>query len=506
MIRTWIPYLSAGVLLIFSFPPFSVPVLSFGAFFLIYKELQRDPEANQIHLKIYTAMLIWNAGTTYWLCMATVLGGVAAILANSLVMAVPLILTRKLFAKSWSTVHKILGSASLWILMEILHHRWDLAWPWLSLGNAFSVWPDTVQFISITGFSGISLWVILVAVSFSFSIQRTRPLLLSVLVLAPLIISLTLKFSYRDQFSENIRVAVIQPNLDSYLPHSGFDNDRELTRYVASKVDSLIETDRPELIFLPENALPGVQRLDFRTRNQRILAEAVTDSAVSLITGSALYVSYEKEPAYPTRHTSYNVAYDIFNAALQFQGGEVKDVYRKRNLVPIIEQLPFRDFFVPLLDRWVDFDPVLGFGPGDSDPTLFKDSTSFAMAICYDSVFGNFLRKSIKNGASFIGVITNDGWWGHSPGHIQHFEFGRLRALENRRFVIRSANNGISGLISPTGEILKETTFWTQDAFTVNIPIESKQLTFYSRFGDWLLFPALFISAWVFLVAAFKES
>ena len=88
------------------------------------------------------------------------------------------------------------------------------------------------------------------------------------------------------------------------------------------------------------------------------------------------------------------------------------------------------------------------------------------------------------NGADFITIITNDGWWGDTSGHVQHFAFARLRALEFRRWIVRSANNGISGIIAPDGDVHVETNYWERTGFTYNV-YPSDQLTFYALYGDW---------------------
>jgi apolipoprotein N-acyltransferase len=91
----------------------------------------------------------------------------------------------------------------------------------------------------------------------------------------------------------------------------------------------------------------------------------------------------------------------------------------------------------------------------------------------------------VHEGAGFLTIITNDGWWGDSAGHKQHFAYARLRAIEQRMWIARSANNGISGIISPDGKVQKKTEYWTEDAFTFTI-YNSDHQTFYNRFGDWL--------------------
>ncbi|MFN5784775.1 MAG: nitrilase-related carbon-nitrogen hydrolase, partial [Flavobacteriia bacterium] len=105
--------------------------------------------------------------------------------------------------------------------------------------------------------------------------------------------------------------------------------------------------------------------------------------------------------------------------------------------------------------------------------------------ICYESIYGEFNAEQCRKGAEAIFIITNDGWWKDTPGYKQHMSFARLRAIENRRSVARSANTGTSCIINQRGDVLQQTNWWTQDAIKATINLNSK-LTFYTRSGDLL--------------------
>jgi apolipoprotein N-acyltransferase len=140
----------------------------------------------------------------------------------------------------------------------------------------------------------------------------------------------------------------------------------------------------------------------------------------------------------------------------------------------------------------------------ENSPKIFEiqmDSkpTKIAPIICYESIYGDFVRQQVQKGAQLLCVITNDGWWGDTPGYQQHFSFARLRAIETRRWVLRSANTGTSGSIDPTGKIIKKTAYWTKAAFAESVSLRS-DLTFYTQFGDW---PAGLSISWILLVMSF---
>jgi apolipoprotein N-acyltransferase len=121
-----------------------------------------------------------------------------------------------------------------------------------------------------------------------------------------------------------------------------------------------------------------------------------------------------------------------------------------------------------------------------------------APVICYESVYGDFVADYVKNGATLIGIITNDGWWSDSPGHLQHLQYATLRAIETRRDIARSANTGISGFINQKGEITQQTGWWVQAVSRATVHL-NEELTFYVRYGE-LIGPACQVLAVLLLV------
>ena len=127
----------------------------------------------------------------------------------------------------------------------------------------------------------------------------------------------------------------------------------------------------------------------------------------------------------------------------------------------------------------------------EDEPKIFeKNRVKFSPVVCYESIYGGFMAKQAKNGSQFIAIITNDGWWRDTPGYKQHFQFARLRAIENNKYVIRSANTGKSGIISNRGDVLKETKWWVKTEFNYTIQLNSKQ-TLYQLLGDFIGYFAL---------------
>ncbi|MFW5773350.1 MAG: apolipoprotein N-acyltransferase [Tangfeifania sp.] len=127
-----------------------------------------------------------------------------------------------------------------------------------------------------------------------------------------------------------------------------------------------------------------------------------------------------------------------------------------------------------------------------------KDESKAAPVICYESVFGEYLTDYVKKGAEFIVIITNDGWWRNTPGYKQHLSFARLRAIETRRSIARSANTGISAFINQRGDLVQTTQWWSETAIKDSVKLNDK-ITFYVRYGDYIARVSVFVSVLLIL-------
>lgn len=510
----WALSLSAGILLGLSWPPFPFPFLVFPAFFLLFRLIDLCNSAREAAYWTYPGFVVWNIITTYWMVMATVAGGVAAILANSAVMAVPVMLMyffQKRFSNRWLIA---LTQSAAWISYEFLHHQWDLAWPWLAIGNAWSNVPELVQYISATGYLGISLWVLLTT-AFAYQALKAdnkQPIYASAAVLIVFPLISLIQLALLDIKSEDhVETVVAQPNYDTAAhPEYGGYNDAFEALDAALFITDSVRTDSTELVVWPESGIRSQiysTRVTDQTANEvkQRLKEAAENWDLTLLSGAVYfeYFSPGNEPPL-SRGTGTN-PYLYYNAALgMYPDGNI-EIYRKHNLVPVVERIPFIHF-LNIIDvfNWIPLADEQGFGKGYEPTQFLADGVKTPALICYDSVFPGWVRVFVRDGAGFITIITNDGWWGNTSGHVQHFSYARLRAIEFRRWVVRSANNGISGIIGPSGEIKVETEYWTKTAFRYKVPVTYKE-TFYTRFGDWLPYSMILISTWGILLIAFRK-
>jgi apolipoprotein N-acyltransferase len=180
--------------------------------------------------------------------------------------------------------------------------------------------------------------------------------------------------------------------------------------------------------------------------------------------------------------------------------------YNKSKLVPGVESLPsFLRFMAPIFEQFGG--STGGYGTSDT-AVVFKDNATqlfTAPIICYESIYGEYVTNYVKSGATMLAIMTNDGWWGNTPGHKQHLSYAKLRAIETRRWVARSANTGISAFINPRGEIVQELGWDKMGALKMNISTNN-ELSFYVLYGDFIFKIAAIIAALFVVVYFYKKS
>lgn len=495
--KKWSVSVIAGILLGLSFPPVNLSFLSFPAFILLFTLSEKCENYKQTAYYSYLGFLVWNLATTYWLMMASIAAGIAAILANSVLMTIPLCLAQ-FFNRKFSSPYLIaLLQASAWVGYEFLHHNWDLAWPWLAIGNAWSNQISLIQFISITGHLGISFWVVFTsAIAVQTFKLKTRSLAVSTicsLLLLPL--ASLFYFATTNPIDSNldiVHVSVIQPNHDSYEDYGGMSGPSEVLDSLFSLTNKVL-TKETDLVVWPENAIDRPIFMESRTTDR--IADSAKSWNINFVVGTGLITTYG-EMNTPELHRTFRNGdpYNIFNSTLYVDQDGTKSRYDKANLVPIVERFPYVNFFNKIdVFGLVDWNYEAGYGKGNAPDMLLASDFYSPGLICYDSVYPTWTREFIQNGADFITIITNDGWWGNSSGHLQHFSYARLRAIEFDRWIVRSANNGTSGIIRPDGTIEQKTDYWVRTGFNSTIPKRDSQ-TIYTRFGDWLSYLCLTLS------------
>jgi apolipoprotein N-acyltransferase len=247
------------------------------------------------------------------------------------------------------------------------------------------------------------------------------------------------------------------------------------------------------LVIWPETAVPVAVLEDDIKQNSYyapIWNFLYQHPKLSLLSGIESYRNYgtNKEAATATARfdKEQNMYYDVFNTAAILRPDGSVNFYHKSKLVPGVETLPSFLLFVGKL--FEDMGGTSGTLGKDKNRTVFADGQHYFTAapiICYESIYSNYITEYVRKGANILTIITNDGWWDNTPGYKQHMNFARLRAIETRRWIARSANTGISCFIDPAGAIYQPQPWDTAAAIKMNIePLQTQ--TFFVRYGDYL--------------------
>lgn len=458
------------------------------------------------------AFVLWNAATVWWIWFATPVGPIAATLAST---------TLNLFAfMLFHTVSKSTGRsvgyatlAAAWIATEYSYTAGDFSWPWLLLGNGFShdVW--AVQWYEFTGVFGGSLWVLLCNIAlFEAWRARRRParwIVVGCIAALPMIGSAVIWHCEGRRTAErSVAVSIIQPNVDCYEKFSGDEEAQEENIH-----DLLAEVPAgAEFILLPETAVPGYYRepeltdVYFPDGGRSEVWLRLADSLRSahpealLVTGANTMRFYGQSKMTPTARIQAGTYYDHFNTAVGLDSAGRVQIHHKGRLVIGVENTPTW-VFDALRFLVIDLGGTLGqIGKGEHGTAFEHNGVRMGPAICYEGLYGDFFGDFVRRGAQFMAIVSNDGWWGDTLGYRHLFTISRLRAVEHRRAIARSANTGRSGFISPRGDV-GETLGWEErGVLTARVPLETRT-TLYTRYGDYIARIAVFLMTLCILYA-----
>jgi apolipoprotein N-acyltransferase len=485
----------AGILLFAAWP---VTNLTFIVFFAWLPLLFVADKAKGIFWYSFITLLIWNALTTWWIWNSTDVGSIAAIIANSLLMCIPW----KGYFNFKKKFGKNIGYASLigfWMLFEYIHLNWQLSWPWLSLGNAFAAKTEWVQWYEFTGIGGGTLWILLVNILLYELISKWKsegkkfgakvPLIIGVfsLVELPIIVSIFLGF-HMVKGGTNASVVIVQPNIDPYQKFESLSVGSQLEKLIGLSEKGIDSTTK--LVLWPETALSsnvGISEIEKAFVYKPVFDFVKRHPNITLLTGIETHKILGNEKSTPyARKSPQGFYYESYNAAVSIKVNEPLQFYIKSKLVPGVETLPtFLNILAPIFEK---FGGTTGGYAKDTASKVFSNTGNpfiTSPVICYESIYGEYVASYVQKGANIITIITNDGWWGNTPGHKQHLAIAKLRAIETRRWVARSANTGISAVIDEYGNFVVTKPWDTADFIKYNIPVKTNQ-TFYVKHGDYL--------------------
>ncbi len=485
------PALLSGLLLVLSFPTVDLFPLAWIALVPLLLFLYHKEDHWTAFKSGFYFGLVYFFGTLYWIYHSIHFYGAVPFVPSFLLILVLCMyfsLYPAFFALLYSANLKrtdmpaLVAAPLLWTTLEFLRSYVLGGFPWSSLGYSQYTFLPLIQIADITGVYGVSFLIVAVNAAIVDVIlfkqrHKERPLAsllptISGFIALGLFIVFTLSYGvyrlHQHRSGTVVKAAVIQGNIEQDKKWDPSYQQAVINQYRDLSFSAARE--RPELIVWPETAVPFFYRTDKELTAYMVSFEQQLNSY--LLFGSVLAKDRSDMPkSAATRYTN--------SALLLDKNGTITYIYDKIHLVPFGEFLPLR----PLLS-FVDLTGAIGdFVPGESYTKAVTPFGSFGTVICYEIIFPGLVRKFYTNGGDFIVTITNDAWFGKTPGPYQHFSMAVFRAIENRKPVIRSANTGISGFIDSCGRILAKTDLFTRTYLVSSVKTD-RTLSPYTKYGD----------------------
>lgn len=511
--------------------------------YVLEQQQQQDRQGREsksprqfIFLYAFSAFLAWNVLATWWIWHSTP-AAVLAFVANAALMAGTFSLFHYTCRHFFKNGLRWIILAVYWLGFEHFHHHWDLSWPWLTLGNAFATVPSWVQWYEITGPFGGSLWVLACNVALLELFKRWKAperrrcaILAACIVFLPLAASLVRHATYREK-GKPVEVVVVQPNIDPYTEQFNLSPVSATLRMLQLAQSRM--TSQTRFIVTPESMIQEYvweEELPYCSPSVRLIQSFLRDwPQARMIAGIS---SYTRVPAKDSARTGVRRRAGVSHPDFRFYkahntiialGSDPRmpiPVHHKSRLTPGVEIMPFAGKLKFLEKMAINLGGTVGtlgveegphvFACTASGPCLVKGGSyagnpaarpaplpasapgfpgkgdsciAFSDIICYESVFSDYVASCVNAGAELLFVSTNDGWWKDTPGHRQHAAYARLRAVENRRAIARSANTGISCFIDQKGKVWQATGYWEPACIRQTL-LANEETTFYSKYGN----------------------
>jgi apolipoprotein N-acyltransferase len=465
-----LPFLSSA-LYILSFPNFNVSWFAWIALIpLVF--VAQHPATRHSFLWGWLAGTLAYGGILYWIIVtyqAAHLSMALAILSLILLAAY-----LGLFWGAWAWLisrnKNVVWGAATWVALEYLRTYLFSGFPWALLADSQVKNLALIQIASMTGVYGVSFLVVLINLALASRRSRT------VISAGTLILAVCLYGRYQlirpnGASRRLIKVALLQGSIDQYKKWN-----RAYVEEIEKTYESLIRQTslyKPNLIVWPETSVPGylLQDKPLRAWLDKIVHQSQTNNLV----GAPIEIN----------EYAYNSSFSINSESI------IEGEYDKRHLVPFGEVVPWSSF----LGRFIRvLNDLGGFTAGHRNPVLQAGDIRVGVNICYEAIFPNLVRQSVKQGAEVIANLTNDGWYMKTAAPYQHWAPNIYRAVENRRYVVRADNTGVSGIIDPNGRVIVASPLFEPVVVTGTVePLNG--LTIYSRYGDLFAWLCVFFCA-----------
>ncbi len=481
----------------------------------------------------YLAMFVFNAITLYWIGgwnsddIFLKIGGVASVLVHPLFFMIPIFLTY-LVKRTAGRNYALILFPLLWTGFEYWHNLTELAFPWIELGNTEVYNVSRIQYAEYFGVHGITFIICIISSLLFFVISKiyngnwklkssnsiiTAVVIILLILLPNIWSSIILSSRINDKeinntdITKQISSVIIQPNVDPFRKWTG-SRDSLVQNYL-DKMNEALKFN-PNLIVIHETAVPYYFLEDYNFYNTSKFIEFVNQNKKYLLMGipNIKYFNDSNTAPEDSRIMSDSRRrYKVHNSAIlldPFTDKANYQIHGKVKLVPFSENAPYNRQ-IPFISKWIRWGVGISVWDKSDSLKVFtmnnpaqNINTKFSVLICFESVFSEYASEASKNGAEFLVIVTNDGWFGHSSGPVQHEQIAVLRAIENRKWIIRAAQTGISCFIDPYGNITDEIPLSIIDMKSKTITANTV-ITFYSKHGD-IIGTAGYYSCWLTLI------
>ncbi len=510
----------SGILLGFSFPPFHFYFFAFIALIPYFVALNKRNGLAEINRLTYIFAFFFSLITLYWVGSWTkdadpflMLSGTVLLFFNPLLFLIPSTLFY-LAKKHFSAKTSFIMLPFFWVTYEFLYSVTDFRFPWLTLGNSQPYFTSFIQISDIIGVYGLTLIIIFINIFiyWGFSeVRNNRKLSDKYFTFAILLFVIPILYSYQvkdEQYEKGtpLKVGLIQPNLNPWKKWDAGNLDEQINLYLSLSRKAIDKGAR--LIVFPESALPVYLTMPSYSRELQKIHDFVDSAKVVLLTGMPDINFYKNgnAPREAKKFKNGTGAYTSYNSAYLFLPGvDTIQEYHKVKLVPFGEKIPLVEEF-PFLEKFFRWNVGISswnVGEGASNLTI-NSSLKLGAVICIESIYPEYVSEFVNKGANLLAVITNDSWYGKTSGPYQHAAYAILRAVENRRFVVRTANGGISAIISPSGKIIAQTELYAKTFLVGNVyPLYLK--TFYTKHPYIIPFISLLVTCFVLMIVIFSK-
>lgn len=513
---------ASGLLLPLCFPKFDLGLLAWIALIPLHLALDQCSRQRAFWigwwsgLLAFTGIMAWvvTAMTTYGKVPHLVSYAILILLTSYLGLYVGLYAFAVVWLRDLIPRYGIFFAPCFWVALEWIRTYLLSGLPWCLLGYSQYRELELIQIADHTGVYGVSFLVVLVNLALAEWLlwmmpffRRFHPVQLPWELLTMTAAFMVLSWFYSSavlsgegpkQAKASITVGVVQPNVDQSIKWDAAFRDETMQRFERLTAQLGTKTD---LIVWPEAATPFLLERE-KDYQLELISWAERARAPLLLGSPALRYYPDRRP------------YLLNSAYLLSPDGTLLGRYDKQHLVPFGEYIPLKSSLLFFLEKFVegigDFEPgpgptILSFTPKSWGqlPSSSSRSVKFGVAICYEVIFPDLVRRFAANGAEFLVTITNDGWFGPSSAPAQHFAMVVFRSVENHLAFARAANTGISGFIDPFGQIIDTTPIFTEQSLHATISLRQTR-TFYSYYGDVFAYACVIICALLFLFGSFR--